>query len=689
MKAINSGSSQIVLDVRQDDIHPVHWGLRLENLETLLPWDSYALREGGLDKQIAPSLFRFSGNQNYLSPNIELAAGGRILSRGKAELSHLEAEKDFGILYKGQGFEIEYFVDTPSANLFRIRQIIRNIDLPALSVRKFLYSLHLPQHITGLMSFSGRWNREWQPQLHDLDSAIHIVNRTNRVSQRHVPGWVFSEAGFSDDHNQLWAVNLAVAGNHEIIVEADDFGLCIGVGEFLEAGEVELVAGEYYSAPDLLLSHAANGLNGIRRSFHHYLRSVSKKTNRPVQLNSWEAFYFDQNESKVLELIESAEKLGVERFVLDDGWFRDRNSDRSGLGNWEIDLDKYPGGFSGIADGLRSNTIEFGLWIEPEMLNADAEILKEHPDWMLRVSDDDQIPARNQWSLNLLIPEALDWVIEQIKAILSKYNVQSIKWDMNRDISNPFLNGHVVSHRYQQAVLELLHNIRSEFPDLEIEFCASGGGRMSYAFVPPVSRFWLSDNMDSFERIYMQRWASVFYPPEFLGAHVASRKSKGSGRVLSYDFQAAIALAFHFGFELDIRDLDEGASRKLKDYVEFFKEHRNFMHDQDLTYLDTPSEIQCWSIGNSKLRFLWIAQIEMAGIQPLASLKIPGLKPASNYKITVCLESLNPLHQKKLPNWCTSDQLLGGEQLMSRGLPFFELEVGSCALLQIETAQTK
>jgi alpha-galactosidase len=309
---------------------------------------------------------------------------------------------------------------------------------------------------------------------------------------------------------------------------------------------------------------------------------------RPVHYNTWEAVYFDHDTEKLKELATRAAALGVERFVLDDGWFGARRHDMAGLGDWIVSDAVYPNGLGPLVDHVTGLGMEFGIWFEPEMLNPDSDLYRAHPDWVLQIEDVPQVPFRTQYVLDISRVEVADYLFERIDAILSDHEISYIKWDMNRDLSHPGgADGQAKAVAQVHALYALLDRIRTAHPDVEIESCASGGARADMGVLAHSDRVWTSDSNDALDRQHIQRGASYFLPPEILGCHVGPAHCHVTGRRLSMAMRAATALTGHMGLELNLLTERQTDLDQLKRAIALHKRHRDLLHDGDLHRLDT------------------------------------------------------------------------------------------------------
>jgi alpha-galactosidase len=320
-------------------------------------------------------------------------------------------------------------------------------------------------------------------------------------------------------------------------------------------------------------------------------------------LNSWEACYFRHDESRILDLARAAAAIGAERFILDDGWFLGRNHDRAGLGDWVADPAKYPDGLKPLAQGVNALGLEFGLWVEPEMVNPDSDLYRTHPDWALHVPGAPQPTARNQLVLNLSLPEVEDYLFAALDTLLSDVPIAYLKWDHNRDLAPAGGLGQV------QGLYRLLARLRAAHPDVEIESCAGGGGRIDAGIAAFTHRFWTSDNLDAVSRATIQRGFQAFFPPELMGAHVGASPAHATGRRHTLGFRAGVALPGHFGVELDPDKLPETERAELAGWIAFHKQWRHLLHLQTLLMGEGPDGLLWQASGDGNGWVLFVTRI--------------------------------------------------------------------------------
>ena len=503
------------------------------------------------------------------------------------------------------GVQLRVALD-PRLPVFSITVSISNQHaLASLQVDECNVTLPVPDHLTHSSGFQGRWGLEFQWQTQPIGhSALVRENRCGRTSHRGPPHVTVHEKTVTENSGSAMACHLAWSGNHRTRVEQlADGRRYLQLGELLAPGEVDLDPGATYTSPTVWCAFSETGWGGLSDNWQqlarHRFASVAALQHRPrpVQFNTWEATYFDFDETALLELVERAADLGVERFVLDDGWFNGRHSDASSLGDWQVDRGKLPRGLGSIIDACSGHGMAFGLWIEPEMVSPDSALYRRHPDWVLHCDPAPRLLARQQLVLDLDQAEVREYLLAAITALLSDHDISYLKWDMNRDIhqAGNAAGQHAV-HGQTRALYGLLAEIRQRFPDVEIESCASGGGRVDFGILPYVSRFWTSDSNDALDRLGIQRGFSQILPPELMGCHIGPAVCHTTGRQHALEFRAGVAFWGHLGIEMDPRQLSPDEAHTLTSIVALHKRHRSLLHGGRTLQLQRPDGEMAWGV---------------------------------------------------------------------------------------------
>jgi alpha-galactosidase len=488
--------------------------------------------------------------------------------------------------------ELDLVLELLPSGLLRARATLRNRADEVYHLDDLVLSFPVPAAATELLDFTGRHNRERVPQRSPFGFGAHVrENRKGRTGADSAYLLHAGTAGFGFAAGDVWAVHTAWSGNHVHYAQRVFTGeQRIGGGELLLPGEIRLASGESYRSPWIYGAYGA-GLDAVAHRFHAHLRAREPRvsTARPVTLNVWEAVYFDHDTERLIDLAERAAAAGIERYVLDDGWFSSRRDDRSGLGDWVVSPDVWPHGLHPLVDRVRKLGMEFGLWFEPEMVNPDSDLARAHPEWIMAARAEWPIESRHQQVLNLGIEEAYQHVKGQILAILDEYDIGYVKWDHNRDLIEAGTQpdaGRPGVHAQTLAVYRLLDEIRAAHPRLEIESCSSGGARVDLEVLGRTDRVWVSDNIDPHDRQQMLRWTTQLIPPEFMGSHIASGRSHTTGRWHDLGFRAATAIFGHLGVEWDLARASADELAELGAWIAFYKQERDLLLSGDLVRMD-------------------------------------------------------------------------------------------------------
>lgn len=504
-------------------------------------------------------------------------------------------------------------------------------------------TLPLPSSVASVRYYVGRHNHEFEECEDRLGRALwRRENRRGLTSHESFPGALALCEGAGRDSGLAYGAQFAWSGNHAQLIERlDDGGRQWQLGEWLAPGEARLAPGEKLQTPAVLATCSAAGTNGVAANFHRAIRQRiswpgGAMRPRPVHLNTWEAVYFDHDADELKRLADAAAAIGVERFVLDDGWFKGRAHDAAGLGDWTVDARKYPEGLRPLADHVIAAGMEFGLWVEPEMVNPDSDLFRAHPDWALAVKGRPQITARNQLVLDLARPEVSGRLFAAIDALLRELPVSYLKWDHNRDLALAGGADAKAAYRRQTlAAYRLIDRLRAAHPEVEIEACAGGGGRIDAGIIARTHRFWTSDCLDALERLAIQRGFLQFMPPEIMGAHVGAAPSHATGRIQSIDFRAAVALPGHLGVELDVRKLGDADRAALASWIARYKSLRGLVHG-GATWLGEAGDHVCWQAhGSATEAAVFVCRTAPASDRHAPPLRLPMLDPARAYQVRI------------------------------------------------------
>ncbi|MGW4947165.1 alpha-galactosidase [Actinoplanes sp. NPDC004185] len=559
--------------------------------------------------------------------------------------------------------ELRLTLELLPAGLLRCRAAVRNLAGEPYALDDLVLALPVPAEATELLDFTGRHNQERVPVRTPFPSGTHLrENRKGRTGADSAYLLHAGTAGFGFATGRIWAVHTAWSGNHTHYAEQVHSGeRLLGGGELLLPGEIRLATGESYQGPWLYAAYG-DGLDEIARRFHRHLRTREPKVSarRPVTLNVWEAVYFDHDADRLIDLAERAAAAGVERYVLDDGWFGSRRDDTSGLGDWVVSPEVWPRGLHPLVDRVRALGMQFGLWFEPEMVSPGSDVARAHPEWIMAARAARPVEARTQQVLNLGIPEAYEHVKTQILAVLREYDIGYVKWDHNRDLveaGDQTHRGRPGVHAQTLAFYRLLDEIRAAHPGLEIESCSSGGARVDLAVLERTDRVWVSDNIDPHDRQRMMRWTAQLVPPEYLGSHIASGRSHVTGRRHDLAFRAGTAIFGHLGIEWDLARATEAETAGLRDWVAFFQRERDLLLDGDIVRLDGYDDriLVHGVVARDRSRALFAMAItDSITPDPGPRLRLRGLDPEARYRIRPVL--VGPEPQLVAPRWWGADR---------------------------------
>ncbi len=564
------------------------------------------------------------------------------LSGGSVEVTGTDASA---------GLSLAVTVELVAGGLLRSRAAVTNLTAEPYQVDHLHVALPIPTRAHELLDFAGRWGRERSPQRQPWNVGTHLrENRRGRTGADAATVLHAGTSGFSFAAGEVWGVHTAWSGNHVHLAERMNTGdQVLGGGELILPGEVVLGGGQTYTSPWLYGSFGV-GLDEVARRFHRFLRARPghPSADRPVTINVWEAVYFDHQLQPLLDLADLAASVGVERYVLDDGWFGARRDDGAGLGDWTVSPDMWPDGLHPLVDHVRGLGMQFGLWFEPEMVNPNSEVARAHPEWIM-AADPSRWPieARRQQVLNLAIPECFDHVLSAILAILDEYDIAYIKWDHNRDLIEAATQstGRPGVHEQTLAFYRLVDAIKAAHPGLEIESCSSGGSRVDLEVLQRTERVWVSDCIDPHERQLMHRWTTQLIPPEMMGSHIASHRSHTTGRMHDLGFRAATAVFGHLGIEWDLRAASTSELAELAEWILFYKENRSLLNGGDLVRIDFPEPgfIGAGVVAPDRSRAVYShALCDWPDAVSLGRITLPGLDPQRRYRVTPMIVGAAP-----------------------------------------------
>ncbi|WP_049568371.1 alpha-galactosidase [Streptomyces sp. SBT349] len=536
---------------------------------------------------------------------------------------------------------LDLAIELTPAGLVRQRAAVTNRGATPFTVDALQLALPVPPDATELLDFTGHHLRERAPQRTAFTQGLRVrENRTGRTGYDTAYLLAAGTEGFGNRSGRVWAVHTAWSGNHRTFAERTYHSVSLlGSGELLLSGEVVLDPGASYTSP-WQYGAWGTGLDEVSARFHRHLRARPHHPARPrpVVVNTWEAVYFDHDLARLTRLADAAAAVGAERFVLDDGWFGSRRDDRRGLGDWYVSDEVWPDGLGPLTDHVTGLGLEFGLWVEPEMINEDSDLARAHPEWIMAAGGRLPGAARAQQVLDLAAPGAFDHILARLDELLATYPVSYLKWDHNRDLveAGHQAGGGAGVHDQTRAVYRLMDELRARHPGLEIESCSSGGGRVDLEILERTDRVWVSDCIDALERQRIQRWTNVLIPLELMGTHVGAGVAHTTDRRHPLDFRAGTALFGHFGIEWDLTRADPEDLARLAGWVALYKELRGLLHTGTAVHADHADpayEVSGVVAADGSDAVFAVVAHATSALYPPGPVRLPGLLPDALYHV--------------------------------------------------------
>ncbi|NCV36547.1 MAG: alpha-galactosidase [Actinobacteria bacterium] len=591
------------------------------------------------------------------------------------------------------GLEVKASFVFVGSGVLEIRQEVKNLGSESYSLEALEVFLPLPDSASESMDFAGRWVKERQPHRRQIQPGTWVrEEREGRSSHDYTILQLAMTKGANYQLGEVWSMGVGFSGNSRHSVERHQSGRTyISAGELLLPGEVILEAGETHSAPSVYAIHSAEGIDGISHRSYSWLRGRKEHPSnirpRPLTLNVWEAVYFDHNLEKLSELADVAQEIGVERFVLDDGWFGSRRDDTKGLGDWQMSDEVWPEGLGALIEKVKASGMEFGLWFEGEMLNPDSDVYRAHPDWILKVGDRVPPEGRRQHVVDLTNPGAYSYILEAVDKVLSDYDIAYIKWDHNKFLLEPASNDRPAVHKQTLAIYELFAELKRRHPGLEIESCSSGGGRIDLGMAQVADRFWTSDCNDALERQFIQRYTQIAIPPEMLGSHIGPTQSHTTGRVHSLSFRAITALFGHAGLEWDVTKTTTEERKLLATWSQYYKANRELLHTGKMIRVEQTDDASfvhgVVSQDRSRALFAWVTLAGQAGSRPNA-ICFEGLDPKKSYLAKAAFPAGQPAFTQRTNVAWFAGVKMTGEALRTVGLRSPIMNPENALLIEIE-----
>ena len=563
--------------------------------------------------------------------------------------------------------ELLYTIFDDCDVITRSARLINNSAERLIVERAYSLCLDIPESRFDLITLSGAWSREREMIRRPLVPGVQGVSSLRGASSLIAsPFMALARPEATEGQGEVYGATLVYSGNFTANVQVDSHRssrVMLGINDVDFAWTME--PGCSFQTPEAVLTYSAEGLDGMSRQFHtvcaeHLVRGKFAHAPRPILLNNWEATYFDFNEEKLLKIASTAAKVGVELFVLDDGWFGHRDADNSSLGDWFCDKKKLPDGMASLADKIHALGIKFGLWFEPEMVSPDSELFRAHPDWCIHVDGRVNIEGRNQLILDLSREDVCEYMYHAVADNLSSAAIDYVKWDMNRNFSNigsallPADRQKELPHRYMLGLYSVLERLHNDFPDVLFESCSSGGGRFDMGMLYYMPQTWCSDNTDALCRCRIQYSTSLMFPPFAMGSHVSAVPNHQTGRITPIATRANVAMSGCFGFELDLNRLPEDELKQVEEQIARVKGIRSTLLYGDFHRLLSPYEgndtswLTVSKDKNEAVFMLTRAQALSFTEPPIIRLR--GLDPAKCYRIE------------------ETGEIYGGDELMNAGL---------------------
>ncbi len=676
----------------------LHWGQKVSgDLERYRLALQRPVPYGRLDADVSMTLHPELGRGVFSSPGVEGHRNGQDWAPVFV-ITDIQQTKDSLVIASEDtiaGLHLTTELKLDAHDVVKTRHTLTNVKSGVYQVNRLANTLPLPARANELMTYYGRWVHEFQTVRQPLlQGGYQQENRRGRTSHEHYPALVVGTTNFDEMSGDVWGFHFAWSGNHRLRVDVKADGRRYMQAEVIYLpGEVALNEGESVTTPWLYASHSHTGLNGMSHHFHSHVRETILPRDftdkpRPIHLNTWEGIYFDHDPEYIMSMATQSAEMGVERFIIDDGWFKGRNGDKAGLGDWFLCETKYPNGLQPIVEHVNKLGMEFGLWFEPEMINKDSDLYRTHPEWLLAVDGYEQPTGRNQYVINLQNDDAFNFLFERLDHFLSTYNIAYIKWDMNREVVQPAHLGQAAAHNQTQRYYQLVDKVREKHPNVEIESCAAGGGRIDFEVLKRTHRFWASDNNDALERQTIQRGMSYFFPPEVMGSHIGASHCHSTRRRHSIEFRGLTALFGHMGIELDPVKEDQAEKQGFERYINLHKMLRPLLHSGRTWRLPTDDkahQIHAVVSNDQSEAVVMIAQLAMPTNSLSGHLRLPGLDPKATYSVSVLDKPSNYDDIVNYqPPWTESGCELSGAWCEEVGLTMPILDAESAMLVKFE-----
>ncbi|MEK5281408.1 MULTISPECIES: alpha-galactosidase [Paenibacillus] len=634
---------------------------------------TYLQEDKNISLDTLPSEFPSYGNGDFREPALEvhLVDGTTVtdfrykshtINKGKPALkglpaTYVESEEEAETLEIILQDDKTGLIAALSYTVFNNQDVItRSVRIENLGkdnlVLKRVLSANVDFHDSDydMLQLSGTWTRERHIHKRPLVPGIQrIDSKRGSSSHQQNPFMALLAKDATEDHGEVYGFSLVYSGSFLAQAEVDQYGISrVGIGIQPFNFQWLLEPGESFQAPEAVLVRSSEGLGGLSRTYHRLYRTrlcrgEFRDSKRPILINNWEATYFNFNADKIKEIAKAGKELGLELFVLDDGWFGKRDNDDSSLGDWVEDRRKLPEGLGKLGEDITAMGMEFGLWFEPEMVSPESDLYREHPDWCLHVPGHKSSLARQQLVLDLSRKDVCDYIVESVSSVLSSAPITYVKWDMNRNMTEigsallPAERQRETAHRYILGLYDVLERIVSRFPHILFESCSGGGGRFDPGMLYYMPQTWTSDDTDAVERLKIQYGTSMVYPASSMGAHVSAVPNHQVHRITPLETRGHVAMSGNFGYELDLTKLTEAEREDIRKQVSEYKELRMLIQYGDFYRLLSPFEGNetAWMFvsADKKEAFATYFQVLAGPNPPLRRLRLKGLDPAKSYKL--------------------------------------------------------
>ena len=687
---LQTGELSMIMTVGKDSVlYFQHFGRKIEDASPFLQKKTYRRVDYGTD----PHAYYASGGTGYREPALRVTHSDGDLNTELAYMGHQQrklaggnvTETTITMQDKKQPLIVELVIKAYiRENVFTQRVIIKNKQRSSVVLHNF-YSSYLPIRAKSyyLNSFHGAWAQEMFMEESQLNHGIKTIENKMGVRTTHTenPSFILAlDMPLNENEGDAIGGSLAWSGNYKLNFQIDEFEiLSITAGMNPYASEYSLAPDETFHTPEMIYTYSTSGAGGVSRNLHDWARRYNvydAETVRPTLLNSWEGAYFTFNEKTITDMMDDAADMGLEMFVLDDGWFGNkypRNSSKQGLGDWQVTREKLPRGINYLADYAVNKGLQFGIWIEPEMVNPKSELAENHPEWIVQAKGRPVPTTRGQWLLDMTNPQVQEFVFGVFDDVMQQSeNISYIKWDANRhveSVGSAFLPADRQSHfwiEYIRGLYNVYERIRAKYPQVLIQACSSGGGRVDYGALKYHQEVWTSDNTDARSRIFIQYGTNMIYPALVTGSHVSAVPNHQTGNITPLKFRFDMAMSGRFGMELQPKDLSGEEKIFARKAIENYKGIRDIVMKGDLYRIISPYE------GKGLYAIMYVSKdkkravvfdycFEYQGRTRNAQLiSLHGLDPKKQYK-------LSELNVDKSNFW-GNNKIFSGEYLIHEGI---------------------